>query len=143
MVDGSERAPVNIRGMRDPSWATAKRLARQQAKTLGDVVSDAIDAYARIVDSGFGEPGEPLTPDQLTERMRAVAMLLRACAQMREATGAAHGKTVVMRAMRHLDARQVEAEGLVPTATSRWTSVNRIDDHGKQAVEHSTAELNQ
>jgi hypothetical protein len=137
MVEPSERAPVNIKGVREASWATAKRLSRQQTKTLGDVVSDAIDTYARIVDSGFGEPAEPLTPDQLTERMKAVAMLLRACAQMREATGSAHGKTVIMRAVRHLDARQVESEGVVATLNGRGHSVKTSPEIGKGTVELS------
>lgn len=125
---------VNVRGLGDGAWATVKRLARQQGKNLGDVLSDAIDAYARIVDAGFGEPTEPLTPDQLTERMKAVAMLLQACAQMRDASGSATGKTVIIRSLRHLDARQVEAEGVVPVVNSRWTSVNKPREDGKRIV---------
>lgn len=108
--DDIEKVVINVKGVPKPSWDAARRSAIQANDPMGLWIGEAIDC--RIArDSGSVKPANPpMTPDQITARMNAVAAMQQGAAAMKVARMRDTGRTQLRVALASLEQAIVHAE---------------------------------
>ena len=119
-----DKTIINVKGVPKPAWELARRLAVQADEPMGMLLARAIQCLAdqeegrvKPPDNRTAKQGNPpMTHEQLTERMKAVAMLAQANAANRQAHAriGKHSPLGVAQAL--LVEAMMEAEGLPLTA---------------------------
>lgn len=84
--------------------AAAKAQDMSVAEWLTGVVNEVIDRRSGTTVYQMGKPGKPdMTEDQRTARMQAVAAMMQGLAAVKQATGRASGRDIVMQEVWALD----------------------------------------
>jgi hypothetical protein len=97
----SDTTTINVKGVRKNSWNAATQAASLRKEMYGPYVSDALDLKLRHDAGEVKLPGEvgnqeanlPLTEDQRTARIAALAELAKGIATIKQHTGHATGIT--------------------------------------------------
>lgn len=110
MSDDAETTTINVKGMPKMKWEAARRSAIQANDQMGTWLGEAIDC--RIArDSGSVKPAnQPMTPEQLTARITAVAALQQSSAALKLARVRAPGSNMLRVALASLEQAIVHAE---------------------------------
>lgn len=96
-----DRIIINVKGVRKSAWNAATRAASLSKEPYGQWLSDAIDLRLRIEAEGVKLPGEageaPLTADQTTARLAALAEAAKGFAALKTAGGRSVGISALSR----------------------------------------------
>jgi hypothetical protein len=79
MSDASKTV-VNVKGVRQQAWDAARRSAIQANDTMGEWLSEAIDCRIARDSGSVKVDNPPMTHDQITARMTALAALQQSAA---------------------------------------------------------------
>jgi hypothetical protein len=83
---GPATTVINVKGVRLESWEKARRGWGQAGGSMGAWLSDAIDLRAAYEEGRVKPPGNPpMTAEQITARIHAVAALQQSAAAMKQA----------------------------------------------------------
>ena len=101
---------INVKGVRKNTWNTATQQASLRKEQYGRYLSDALDLRLRYDAGEVKPPGEednpqanpPLTPDQRTARIVALAELSKGIALLKQHTGRATGISTLSRELADL-----------------------------------------
>jgi hypothetical protein len=99
----SDTVIINVKGIRKNTWNAATQAASLRKELYGPYLSDALDLRLRFDAGEVKLPGEqrnqaanpPLTEDQRTARIAALAELAKGIAAVRLQTGRATGITML------------------------------------------------
>jgi hypothetical protein len=120
VADPIEAAPWTIKAVPVETRQKAVKAANADGQTVGQFLVEAVNLLVEkragnlILPAGPDPTHNPLTPDQLTARIMAVAALQQSTAAMKQASGRATGKLTLTRCLGSLDQHMIEAEGLPP-----------------------------
>jgi hypothetical protein len=126
--DPDAKGPFQIRDFRRGTQAKAKACANRAGLNMAEWMDRAVHTQARVEQGdqilppdqpGAPQPSGPNGADQLTARMHAVAGLMQGLAAVKQATGRASGRDVVMQALWTLGARMAAIEGAQPPRISK------------------------
>jgi hypothetical protein len=109
-----ETTTVNVKGVSTTSWSNARAAAARADVAMGAWLSKAIDEYVNAETGPTTSTEHPhlhLTPEQLTDRISAVAALLQAQAALKAATGKVTGRAMASAVIEGLKQAQ---QGLLP-----------------------------
>jgi hypothetical protein len=101
---------INVKGVRKSSWNSATQAASLRKEPYGPYLSEALDLRLRFDAGEVKAPGEdgnhqanpPLTEDQRTARIAALAALAQGIAAVKQHTGRATGVGLLSTEVRSL-----------------------------------------
>ena len=137
----ADKTTINVKGVRKSSWEAARRGAAQRGDSMGAWLSDAIDRRISREARQIELPSEPartppLTPDQLTQRIMAVAALQQSAAALKMARVRSTGRDAMRIAQESL-AHEMDADRGRPARTisgkargKEWPVVRQSEMNG-------------
>jgi len=106
-----DKTIINVKGVPKTAWEAARRYAAQSGDSMGTWLAGAINCRidyeeGRVkppANNGHDDGNPPLTEDQLSARMLALAAMQHSAAAMKQAGGRAIGSRTIARRFADID----------------------------------------
>lgn len=108
--DETEKTIINVKGVPKRAWGAARRSAMQANDPMGAWLGEAIDCRIARDSGSVKSANPPMTPDQITARMSAVAALQQSAAALKLARVRSPGSAVLKVAGASLEQAIIQAE---------------------------------